>query len=402
MSALQSALSIQDLRRLARRRLPRILFELIESGVEDERGVAWNEAAFRQFRLLPRYLRDIAERDQSIELMGQRYDSPFGIGPTGFAALLRRGADGMLAESARTANIPFIVSGASAAPIEEIARTGPDHIWYHLYPAKHGHITEDIVSRVIDAGIKTLVLTVDNPVYPKRERDIRNGFSLPLRLRLRTVIEALKHPAWVLEYLRHGGMPMMDTWARHAGEGKNAGEVAAFFRSQSPSVQTWRELDAIRRRWPGRFVLKGVQHPADARRAVDAGVDGLIVSNHGGKSFDPLPSPLETLPAVKAAVGNKVPVMLDSGIRRGSDMLIARCLGADFLFVGRATLYGVVAAARPGADRAVAILRDEVDMSLAMVGCPRFADLNSDFLLGPGHQPGSGAVAPIASERILT
>lgn len=382
-SAVEQALSIGDLRRLARRRLPRILFELIESGVEDEYGLIRNEAAFRQFRLLPRYLGDIEKRDQSKELMGRHYDCPFGIAPTGFAAMLRRDADAMLAAAARDANIPFVISGASAAPIQALARTAPDHVWYHLYPAKDPAFTEDILKRVADAGIGTLVYTVDNPVYPKRERDIRNGFSLPLRLRLSTMIEALKHPAWVLEYLRHGGMPVMDTWARYAGEGKSAGEIAAFFRSQSPCVKTWRDIEAWRKRWPGRLVLKGIQHPDDAKRAVDAGIDGIIVSNHGGKSFDALPSPLETLPAVKAAVGQRAAVMLDSGIRRGSDMVIARCLGADFVFVGRATLYGVVAGGQAGAKRAIDILRGDIDMSLAMIGCPRFGDLSDQFLMGP-------------------
>lgn len=387
-SAIEQALSIGDLRRLARRRLPRILFELIESGVEDEYGLVRNEAAFRQFRLLPRYLGEIEKRDQGMDLMGRHYDCPFGIAPTGFAAMLRRDADSMLATAARGANIPFVISGASAAPIQALARCAPDHVWYHLYPAKDSAFTEDILKRVADAGIGTLVYTVDNPVYPKRERDIRNGFSLPLRLRLSTMLEAATHPAWVLEYLRHGGMPVMDTWARYAGEGKSAGEIAAFFRSQSPCIKTWRDIEVWRARWPGRLVLKGIQHPDDARRAVDSGVDGIIVSNHGGKAFDALPSPLETLPAVKAAVGRRAAVMLDSGIRRGSDMVIARCLGADFVFVGRAALYGVVAGGRAGAERAIEILRTEVDMSLAMIGCPRFDELGDRFLICPHFSSG--------------
>lgn len=397
--ALKAALSIDDLRRLARRRLPRMLFEVIESGVEDERGVLWNEAAFRQFRLMPRYLGDIATRDQGMTLLGKHYDSPFGIGPTGFAALLRPGADVMLAQAAQAARIPFVISGASGMPIEQVARVGPDHIWYHLYPARDPAITAGIVQRVQDAGIQTLVLTVDNPVFPKRERDTRNGFRLPLRLSLAMLLEALRHPAWVAQYLRHGGMPMMDTWARYAPPGSDAGQVAAFFRSQSPSIQTWRDLEALRRRWPGRFILKGVQHPDDARRAVDAGIDGLVVSNHGGKSFDRLPSPLETLPAVKQAVAGRVPVMFDSGVRRGSDIVIARCLGADFVFVGRATLYGVIAGGRAGADRALEILREEVDLSLAMIGCPRFVDLHGGFLLGPGHPPAVGPLLHDDSPR---
>lgn len=381
------ALSIADLRRLAKRRLPRILFELIESGVEDEYGLARNEEAFRQFRLLPRYLGDIAERDQTVRLFGRDYASPFGIAPTGFAGLLRHGADMMLAEAARDANLPFIISGAGAAPVEDLARAAPDHVWCHLYPAKDRAITADIVRRIRDAGLSTLVLTVDNPVYPNRERDTRNGFSLPLRLKPSILLEALTHPGWIAHYLRHGGMPYMSTWVPYAGEGKSAAEVAAFFRSQSPSIQTWKDVEALRRDWPGIFILKGIQHPDDAVRAAEIGIDGVIVSNHGGKSFDPLPSPLETLPAVKAALKGRIPVMMDSGIRRGYEALIARCLGADFVFVGRATLYGVVAGGRAGADKAIQILRKEIDQSLALIGCPSFSQLDGSYLLGAPAVP---------------
>ncbi|WP_221931046.1 alpha-hydroxy acid oxidase [Telmatospirillum sp. J64-1] len=370
---------------MAKRRLPRILFELIESGVEDEHGLSRNEEAFRQYRFLPRYLGDISDRDQTATLFGRTYASPFGIAPTGFAALLRNRADFMLAEAARAADIPFIISGASAAPIKELAPVAPDHIWYHIYPAKDKAITTDILRRVKDAGLSKLVLTVDNPVYPNRERDTRNGFTLPLRLKLPILLEALTHPGWIAHYLRHGGMPFLDTWARYAGEGKSAAEVAAFFRSQSPSLQTWKDIEEIRRDWQGTFILKGIQHPEDALRAADLGIDGIIVSNHGGKSFDPLPSPLETLPMIKAALGDRIPIMMDSGIRRGYEALIARCLGADFVFVGRATLYGVVVAGREGADRAIEILRKEIDQSLALIGCNRFADLNGNYLLGGGQ-----------------
>jgi isopentenyl diphosphate isomerase/L-lactate dehydrogenase-like FMN-dependent dehydrogenase len=394
------ALSIHDLRLAAKRRLPKILFELIESGVEDEYGLARNLDAFRDFRLLPRYLGDIAERNQGVRLFGHDYASPFGIAPTGFAALLRNGADRMLAETAREANIPFIISGASAAPIEQLAQLGPDHVWYHIYPAKDRAITTNILARVRDAGLKKLVLTVDNPVYPNRERDTRNGFSLPLRLRPSILLEALTHPAWIAHYLRHGGMPFMDTWARYAGQNKNAAEVAAFFRSQSPSVQTWADIERLRSEWQGTFILKGIQHPDDAVRAADLGIDGVIVSNHGGKSFDPLPSPLETLPMVRAALGGRIPVMMDSGVRRGYHALIAKALGADFVFVGRATLYGVVADGRRGAAKAVELLRKEVDQSLALTGAAAFADINASYLLGgPDIQP---AARPPVAEPVET
>lgn len=390
--ALADALSIADLRERARRHLPRLLFELIESGVEDERGLAHNRAAFEAYRFLPRYLIDITQRSQAATLWGRRFASPFGIAPTGFAGLLRPGAEMMLTRAAVAADIPIILSGASVVAMQAVAAAAPGHAWYHLYPARDGAITADLVRRAGDAGFGTLVLTVDNPVYPKRERDTRNGFAHPMRLRPGIVLDAVTHPAWLLAYLRHGGMPRMENWATYLPPGASGQEVANFFRSQSPSVQTWHDVARLRQAWPGRLVLKGIQHPADAIRAAEAGVDGLIVSNHGAKSFDPLPSPLETLPMIRAAVGDTMTLMLDSGIRRGSDILIARCLGASFTFVGRATLYGVAADGEAGARRAIDILRQEVDISQALIGCTDIAALAPDDLINPlpsqpCHQP---------------
>ena len=383
LSELAKALSVSDLRRLAKRRLPRFLFELIESGVEDERGVAHNRAAFQQHRFLPRYLVDVSERRLSLPLLERRYAGPFGIAPTGFAGLLRRDSELDMARAAAVSDIPFILSGASIAALEAVASIAPRHAWYHLYPARDGAVTQELLRRAEAAGFETLVLTVDNPVYPKRERDTRNGFKHPMTLSLRMVSDALAHPAWLLEYLRHGGMPRLENWARFLPDGASGDEVAAFFRSQSPSVQTWRDLDKLRALWPGKLLLKGIQHPADAVCGEQAGVDGIIVSNHGGKSFDPLPSPLETLPMVVKAVGGRIPIMLDSGVRRGSDIVIALCLGASFVFVGRAALYGVVAGGQAGIQRTIDILRQEVDLSLALIGCPDVVELGPHFLLQP-------------------
>lgn len=382
---LAKAQSIDDLRRLAKRRLPKILFELIESGVESEAALVRNREAFADYTFYARYLGDIATRNQSVELFGHRYASPFGIGPTGFAGLMRHGLDEMLAEAAAAADIPFILSGASIASVEAVSRIAPRNTWAHIYPAKDVAITERILDRYAGSGVDVLVVTVDNPVFPKRERDNRNGFILPLKLPLPIMLEALLHPGWLLEYFRHGGMPMMGSWRDYAPAGSNAEAVATFFRSQSPSTQTWASIAAMRRRWPARFVLKGIHHPDDARRAIDEGIDGIIVSNHGGKVFDPLPSPLVTLPGVRDAVAGRVPVMFDSGLRRGAEILVANALGADFCFVARATLFGAVASGRPGADKAIAILRDEVDMSLAMIGVNDIAELGPSHLITRGR-----------------
>jgi isopentenyl diphosphate isomerase/L-lactate dehydrogenase-like FMN-dependent dehydrogenase len=378
---LEQALSIGDLRRLAKRRLPRVLFEAIESGVEDELGLARNAAAFQDHRLLPRYLVDLSKRDQSVCLFDAVMASPFGISPTGIAGVFRPGAELMLAESAAGANIPFVISGASMASIESVAAFAPQHTWYQVYPARDLAITNDQVGRARDAGCAALVLTVDTPVLPKRERDMRNGMGLPFHPPLPLLLEALTHPAWIFDYLRNGGMPMMQSWAPYAPAGASAPAVAGFFRAQSPTAQTWRDLERFRRTWPRRLIVKGIMHPDDALRAVEMGVDGIVISNHGGKALDRAPSPLEALPAIKAALGDRVPIMLDSGVRRGSDMVVARCLGADLCFVGRATLYGVVAGGAAGVRRAIDILCSEIDTTLALIGCPVFAQLGPQFLM---------------------
>jgi isopentenyl diphosphate isomerase/L-lactate dehydrogenase-like FMN-dependent dehydrogenase len=378
---LSQAQSIDDLRKLAKRRLPKILFELIESGVEDETALGRNREAFANYTFLPRYLGDISQRDQGVEIFGRRYASPFGIGPTGFGGLMRKDGDAHLAAAAAQANIPMVLSGASIAPVERIKAIAPDNLWAHLYPAREPAITGRIIDRYAKAGIDVLVVTVDNPVFPKRERDNRNGFVLPLKLPPAILMEALLHPAWLVEYFGGGGMPMLESWRDYAPAGSSAGEVATFFRSQSPATQTWESIAAIRKNWPGKFVLKGIQHPEDASRALDAGIDGIIVSNHGGKAFDALPSPLTTLPGVVRAVRGRTPVMFDSGIRRGWEVLVAMALGADFTFVARAALYGVAAGGRAGADKAIAILRQEIDMSLAMIGAPGVATLDRSYLV---------------------
>ncbi|MGB7018324.1 MAG: alpha-hydroxy acid oxidase [Xanthobacteraceae bacterium] len=394
------ALSIGDIERLAKRRLPRAVYEGIASGVEDERGLVRNEEEFRRYRLLPRHLVDVSRRDQSTSLFGRIYSSPFGISPTGVAGIVRRDAELMLAQAASDANVPFVMSGASMVSIERVARINPANTWFQLYAARDSKISDDFLRRARDAGFGTLMLTVDNPVLPKRERDMRNGFRLPPKLAPLDLLEALLHLPWVIDYLSKGGMPVMETWAPYAAPGADAAEVARFFRTQSPSVQTWRDLDGFRRAWPGKLVVKGIMRPSDAVRCAEQGVDGIVISNHGGKAFDRAPASIEVLPAIKAAVGDRLTVMLDSGIRRGSDIIVARCLGADFVFVGRATLYGVAAAGLAGATRALDILRDEIDINLGLVGCPRFADLGADFLMRDGSEAAAPASVPSIAEAV--
>ena len=369
--------NIDALRQLAKQRLPRLVFDYIDGGAEDEVGLARNRGAFHDIQLLPRYLVDVSQRDQTTTLLGRRYGAPFGIGPTGLAGFARPGADLMLADAAVAANIPFVLSGAGTASIEAVAKRAPQHTWYQLYVSRDTQITADLVRRARDAGIETLMLTVDVPVHGKRERDMRNGFVPPVKPTASALLNMLGHPRWLMDMLRHG-LPRFENWAPYAAAGASAKELGAFFASQIPFTQTWHDLDTLRQLWPGKLVIKGLLHPADAQRALDAGADGIIVSNHGGRQLDSAPTSVDVFPAIRAQIGRRLSLMLDGGVRRGADIVKAKALGADFVFVGRAPMYGVASGGLAGAQRAIAILCDEIDMTMAQIGAAQMADVNAD------------------------
>jgi L-lactate dehydrogenase (cytochrome)/(S)-mandelate dehydrogenase len=386
---IDQAVNIEDLHRMAKRRLPKIAFDFIEGGLEDERGLERNTSAFHKHQLLPRYLVDVSTRDQAATLFGRTYASPFGISPTGGASLFRNGADLMLAEAAAEANIPFIMSGASNDSIEAAAKVAPNNAWYQLYAPRDPQICADLIRRTADAGLGALVLTVDTPVGAKRERNIRNGFAnvrgglfQAFSLKPSILLEALTHPGWIVEYLRRGGgTPMLQNWQPYAPNGANAEQVYKISSLLRPfNAQTWRDLENYRRLFPRNLIVKGIMHPADATRAAESGCDGIIVSNHGGRQLDQAPGSLDVLPAIKQAVGDKLTVMLDSGVRRGADILIALCLGAQFCFMGRPTLYGAAAGGLPGVKKAIDIFRGEIDLVMAQIGCPSLDQLGPDFL----------------------
>jgi isopentenyl diphosphate isomerase/L-lactate dehydrogenase-like FMN-dependent dehydrogenase len=375
-----SAVNIADLRLAAKRRLPRVLFDWIDGGAGDESALEQSVAQFSAARLMPRYLVDISRRSLTKSLFGREYALPFGVAPMGNAGLFRPGADIAMAQAAKAAGAPFILSGATNATIEQAAAAAPGAVWVQIYPARDASITRDFIARAAAAGVETLVVTVDLPIAAKRERDIRNGFGLPLRLDAAKILDAALHPGWTLDWLRQGGMPKMGAWAAYAGKDASGEEVAAFMTSQFYPVHTWADLDAYRALWKGKLVIKGLQHPADAKRAMAAGCDGIIVSNHGGRQFDRAPTPLATLPAIKAALEGKIAVMLDGGVRRGADVVVALASGADFVFCGRAILYGVAAGGLAGASRSFDILRDELDRTMGQIGRLRIDELDGDAL----------------------
>lgn len=392
---LDRAIGIADLRRLAMRRLPRMAFDFIEGGCDDEDGLAENETAFAAHRLLPRYLVDVSQRDTRTSLAGQDFALPLGIAPTGVAGMFRHDADRLEAGAAAEADVPFILSVNSNAAIEEVMQVAPRHTWFQLYGTSNPAINEDLVRRAADLGVSTLVVSVDVPVNSNRERNRRSGFTHPLRTTPAMVLQALTHPAWTLEYFAHGGLPHMGNFRPYAAKGASAAAVSALFASVFPApATTWSFLEQIRRRWPRKLFVKGIMHPDDALRAVRLGADGIMVSNHGGRQLDRAPSPLQVLPAIHAAVGDTAEITLDGGVRRGSDIAIALCLGARMVFIGRPAVYGVAAGGKAGAAKAIDILARELAMVLGQIGCARSGDLGPHFLL-PG--PAASLAGPTAA-----
>ncbi|MGE5450563.1 MAG: alpha-hydroxy acid oxidase [Acidobacteriota bacterium] len=359
--------NIEALRIQAARYLPRLVMDYIEGGVDDERCLARNRSAWDDIPLVPRYMVDVSTLSLSRSLWGQTYAMPLGIAPTGLAGFARHGADLMLARAAVKADVPFVLSGAGTASIEQVAQVAPRHAWYQLYVSREQRVTEDIVRRARDAGIQHLVVTVDVPVHSNRERDVRNGFVPPVKPTPSAILDALCHPLWFARFVTQG-LPRFENWAPYAPPGASAKQIADLFSSQIPFTQTWRDLARLRQIWPGHLIVKGILHEADARQAVEAGADGLIVSNHGGRVLDGAPSPLTVLPLIRQAVGPDTVVMMDSGVRRGADVVKALTLGADFVFAGRPFLYGVAAGGQAGAERALAILRRELSLTVSQLG----------------------------------
>jgi L-lactate dehydrogenase (cytochrome)/(S)-mandelate dehydrogenase len=379
-----SAVTIEDLRRQAMRRLPDFLFGPMDAGAGTGEGSARNIRRLAEQLLVPRALVDVSRIAPGMDLFGAVYSSSFGISPIGYAGNFRRNADTLLAEAAVAADIPFILSGGANESVETIARIAPRHAWYQLYGARDPGRTDDTLGRARDCGIKVLVFTIDFPVAPRVERLIRSGVRLPAsvapRAIPRMIREMLTHPAWTLEFLRQGGPPPLRGWAPYAPAGAGAKRIARDYSTQIPSNQTWQDLDRVRALWPGTLIVKGIMHPDDASRAADAGADAVTVSNHGSVKLDCMPATVDVLPRVVSAVGHRIPVLFDGGIRGGQGILAAHCLGARFCFSGRAVLYGAIAGGRAGADRAIRILKDEVAQTLAMIGCPSIAELGPGFL----------------------
>lgn len=385
-AVLQRMLSLHDFEEAARRRLPRPIFGYIAGAAEDNASLRANLAAFEDFSFVTRVLRDVSKRSQSVELFGERYSSPFGIAPMGINALSTYRGDLVLARAARRAGIVSVMSGTSLIPMEDVARDSPG-TWFQAYlPGDQARI-DALIDRVERAGFRTLVVTVDIPISANRENNIRTGFSTPLRPSLRLAWDGIVRPRWLVgtfarTLLRHG-MPHFENSFATRGAPIVSSSVLRDFSARDHL--NWQHLEAIRRRWKGALVVKGLLSAQDALQAQRAGADGVVLSNHGGRQLDGAVSPMRVLEEVVAAVGPGYPVLVDGGFRRGSDVLKAIALGARLVLVGRPFNYAAAVAGEAGVLHAITLLRDEVDRNLAMLGA------NACSELGPQHmvrQPG--------------
>ena len=379
----RAALNIEDLHKIAKRRLPRVAYEFLAGGVEDDVTLKHNRAVFERLRFRPKTLVDVAARSLQVDVFGRTFNSPFGIAPTGAAGLYGFAADIALARAARAAGIPFVLSTASFEPLEKVAQEAAGGaLWFQLYMSKDRDAAKALVMRALNAGYEALVMTSDVVVQANREYNQRNGFTIPFRMNLSNMIDGALHPRWLIDvFLRtliDSGVPRFQNLDTNVG-GRIIAKPIEEFRTQRETLN-WDDVRWLREIWPRKLYVKGILRADDAQRAAESGADGIFVSNHGGRQLDSAISPIEALPEIRAIVGKRLMLMVDSGFRRGSDIVKALALGADMVFVGRATLYGIAAGGEAGAAHAIDILHTEINRVMALLGCPSVRDLSMDYL----------------------
>ena len=370
---LEKALTIADLRAIAKRRTPRSVFDYTDGAAESEISLARARRLFAEMELQPSILRDVSDIDLGTSILGRRSELPFAFAPTGFTRMMNHEGESAVVKVAQDLGIPYALSTMGTTSIEDVAAAAPDaRKWFQLYVWKDRAAGEDLVKRSAAAGYEALMLTVDVPVAGARLRDVRNGFTIPPSLTVKTVLDAAVHPAWWMNLLTTKPLQFasLTSWQ---------GTIADLLNQLFDPTMTIDDLNWIRSIWDGPLIIKGIQTVEDARRVVDAGADAIVLSNHGGRQLDRAPTPLRILPDVRKAVGTDAEIYLDTGIMSGADIVAALALGADACLVGRAYLYGLMAGGERGVAKAAQILTTEVRRTMALLGVANVTELN------PGH-----------------
>jgi len=373
------AINIEDLRSRARRRLPKVIFEFIDGGAQDETTLRANREDFQKWRFRTRVLTDVSTRDQSITLFGQHCASPLILAPTGLAGLLFRRGELAAARAAEKFSVPYCLSTMATCSIEEITTETTQPKWFQLYVLRDRGLTKEFIERARASRCTALVLTVDTKVQGPRERDMRNGFTVPPRFTLATMLDFALHFSWLFD-VELGPRIAFRNFEGTKAAATDAVTITEFIAGQYDLTVNWRDVEWFKSAWGGPVLLKGILSVEDAKLAALHGADGVIVSNHGGRQLEGAVSAVHALPAIADAVADRLEVLLDGGIRRGADVVRARALGAKACMIGRAWLYGLASSGQAGVERALEILRDEIDITLTLLGRPALAEVDRDAL----------------------
>jgi L-lactate dehydrogenase (cytochrome) len=375
---------LDDLRRAARRRLPAPVFGYVEGGADDEVTTAENVAALRRWRFRPRVMRDVTEPDLRVRVLEAVLPAPLGLAPTGFTRLVHPGGEGAVARAAASRGLPYSLSTVGTAAIEEIAETGHSELWFQLYVMRDRSIARALLGRAAAAGYRTLEVTVDTTVAGRRLRDLRTGLTVPPTLTPRALLGIAARPRYWIGTLRGPALEFASLTPYGALSSTTVADMAAHF---DPGL-TWQDLETIRSLWSGKLLLKGPVSPADAVRAVAAGVDGIHLSNHGGRQLDRCVPAIDLVRPVREAVGDGIAIVVDSGIRHGADIAVAIARGADLCMIGRGYLYGLAAAGQPGVEHAIDLLLAQLRRTMQLLGVTSVPELrqHGDELVVPGSQ----------------
>jgi L-lactate dehydrogenase (cytochrome) len=376
---------VADMRRAARRRLPRPVFGYIDGAADEEITLRANQAALRRWRFRPRVLRDVAEPDLGVSLFGTLLAAPIGLAPTGFTRIVHQEGEIAVARAAASRGLPYCLSTVGTTTIEDLAATGHRNLWFQLYVLRDRDLARELIGRAADAGFRALEIAVDTPVGGNRTRDLRTGFTMPPTLTARALLEIGIRPGYWTSMLRGPALRFANLAPPSAGGGSTIAGVTSLF---DPGLN-WDDIDTIRALWPGRLLLKGPLGPDDAARAAVAGVDGIHLSNHGGRQLDRCVPAIDLVRPVREAVGSDVTIVVDSGIRHGADVAVAIARGADLCMIGRGYLYGLAAAGQPGVEHVIDLLTGQLRRTMQLLGVTSLAQLreHGDDLVvraGPG------------------
>jgi len=377
---LRRAASVADLRRIAKRRLPRGVFDYIDGGAEDERTLVENTRGFARLTFRPRVLRDVSVVDMRTTILGKEAPLPLALSPTGFNRIADPAGEIAVARAAERARLPYSLSTLGTRSIEEIAAVNAGRKWFQVYVWNDRGLVKEMITRAEEAGFEALILTVDTAVQGRRERDVRHGFTLPPKLGLDTLLDGMLHPRWTWDFVRAEPIRFANVVGRGVSDGTEAVELAEVMNNQFDSSVRWEDVDWLRSVWDGPLVIKGVQTVDDAVIAAESGIDAVALSNHGGRQLDSAPAPIDLVAPVTDAVGDGIEVYCDGGVRRGSDIVKAIALGAQACMIGRAYLYGLGAAGERGVDHVLAMLDADVRRTMALLGVRTISDLSRECL----------------------